>query len=96
MSKTPNIHGGGARTNANGLLFEQTTSLNEALENRGYQVIDCSIYRKDSFMLQQPIGMSVAKGSTELLDAINAVLDGMTADDFNTLMDQAIAVQPEV
>ena len=42
------------------------------------------------------IGMSVAKGSTELLDAINAVLDGMTADDFNTLMDQAIAVQPEV
>ena len=42
------------------------------------------------------IGMSVAKGSTELLDAINAVLDGMTADDFNTLMNQAIAVQPEV
>ena len=42
------------------------------------------------------IGMSVAKGSTELLDAINAVLDGMTDDDFNTLMDQAIAVQPEV
>ena len=61
MSRIPNIHGGGARTNANGLLFEQTTSLNEALENRGYQVIDCSIYRKDGFMLQQPIGMSVAK-----------------------------------
>ena len=42
------------------------------------------------------IGMSVAKGSTELLDAIHAVLAGMTADDFNPLMDQAIAVQPEV
>lgn len=27
MARTPNIHGGGARTNANGLRFEQTTSL---------------------------------------------------------------------
>ena len=50
-------------------------------------------YNQESFTI--PAG-SVAKGSTELLDAINAVLDGMTADDFNTLMDQAIAVQPEV
>ena len=27
MSRTPNTHGGGARTNQNGLHFEQTTSL---------------------------------------------------------------------
>ena len=40
------------------------------------------------------IGVSVMKGNTELRDAIDAVLGEMTADDFNTLMDQAIAIQP--
>lgn len=38
MPRTPNTHGGGALTNAHGLLFEQTTSLDEALINRGYRV----------------------------------------------------------
>ena len=42
------------------------------------------------------IGMSVVKGNTVLLDAMNEVLSGMTEEDFNTIMDQAIAVQPEV
>ena len=42
------------------------------------------------------IGISVKKGNTELLDAMNAVLETMTEDDFNTIMDEAIAVQPEV
>lgn len=40
------------------------------------------------------IGISVRKGNTELLEALNAVLSGMTADDFNQLMASAIAVQP--
>ncbi len=40
------------------------------------------------------IGISVAKGNTELKDAINKALEGMTADDFNEIMAQAIAVQP--
>ena len=34
------------------------------------------------------------KGNTELRDAINAVLETMTEDDFVALMDQATAVQP--
>ena len=42
------------------------------------------------------IGISVRKGNTELLDAINSVLSQMTEDDFNALMDEAIRVQPEV
>ena len=42
------------------------------------------------------IGISVQKGNTALLEAINAVLAPMTADDFNALMDQAIAIQPEI
>ena len=40
------------------------------------------------------IGISIRKGNTVLLDALNAVLDEMTADDFNALMAEAIAVQP--
>ena len=39
MEKQPNRFGGGARTNANGLHFEQTTSLTTALINAGYTVI---------------------------------------------------------
>ena len=42
------------------------------------------------------IGISVKKGNTALADAINSVLSTMTEDDFNALMDQAIAIQPEV
>ena len=40
------------------------------------------------------IGISVMKGNTELKDAIDSVLSTMTADDFNAMMDEAIAVQP--
>ena len=42
------------------------------------------------------IGISVQKGNTALRDAIDTVLSAMTEDDFNALMDQAIAIQPEV
>ncbi len=40
------------------------------------------------------IGISVMKGNTALQEAMNAVLSQMTVDDFNDLMDQAIAIQP--
>ncbi len=40
------------------------------------------------------IGISIQKGNTELVDAINGVLATMTADDFAAMMDSAIAVQP--
>ena len=40
------------------------------------------------------IGVSVFKGNTVLLDAINSVLSPMTADDFNAMMADAIKVQP--
>lgn len=42
------------------------------------------------------IGISLAKGNTALLDAINAVLDDYTEDDFISMMDEAIAIRPEV
>ena len=40
------------------------------------------------------IGISVQKGNTELLEALNSVLDKMTEDDFTEMMDEAISVQP--
>lgn len=42
------------------------------------------------------IGISVKKGNEELLAAINGVLSAMTAEDFNALMNEAIALQPEM
>ena len=42
------------------------------------------------------IGVSVKKGNTELKNMIDSVLSTMTADDMNALMEQAIAIQPEV
>ena len=42
------------------------------------------------------IGISVLKGNTELKNAIDAVLGSMTEADFNAMMNDAIAVQPEV
>ena len=40
------------------------------------------------------IGISLKKGNTVLKEAIDAVLAGMTVEDFNTMMEQAIAIQP--
>ena len=40
------------------------------------------------------IGISVQKGNTALVDAINGALEGMTADDFTALMAEAIKIQP--
>ena len=42
------------------------------------------------------IGISVVKGNTFLLDAMNAVLGEMSVEDFNNIMNDAIAVQPEI
>ena len=51
MPRNPNRYGGGSRTNRNGLHFEQTTSLNEALRNAGFEIrdyYDCLLYTSPS------------------------------------------------
>ena len=40
------------------------------------------------------IGISLTKGNTVLKEAIDAVLATMTVEDFNTMMAEAIAIQP--
>lgn len=42
------------------------------------------------------IGISVLSGNTELKDAIDRALSALTEEHFNALMDQAIAIQPEI
>ena len=56
MPRIPNRHGGGARTNFNGLGFEQTTSLDEALLDAGYKLRGYKIYDGNEF-----VGYSVQK-----------------------------------
>ena len=54
---------------------------------------------EDNFVVDQGeinIGISVVKGNTFLLDAMNAVLSEMTVEDFNNTMNEAISVQPEI
>ncbi|MBQ6475068.1 MAG: transporter substrate-binding domain-containing protein [Clostridia bacterium] len=40
------------------------------------------------------IGISIQKGNDELLDAVNAILEKMTTDDFDAMMEEAISIQP--
>lgn len=40
------------------------------------------------------LGISMKKGNTELLEAVNAVLATMTVADYEAMMEEAIAVQP--
>lgn len=56
MSKTPNIYGGGSKTNKNGLHFEQVTSLNKALGDAGYTIKSNEVYYN-----KELIGVSVPK-----------------------------------
>lgn len=47
MSRQPNVNGGGSKTNSNGLKFEQTTSLNEALCTVGIHIDNDCLYWHD-------------------------------------------------
>lgn len=55
-NRIPTKHGGGSRTNKNGLLFEQITSLDDALEEAGIEVIQHRVFKNNVL-----IGYSVSK-----------------------------------
>ena len=40
------------------------------------------------------IGIAIKKGNKELADKINSVLEKMTKDDFDKIMEEAIKIQP--
>lgn len=69
MPRIPNKHGGGSLTNVHGLIFEQTTSLDEALRRSGYDVSDTGeVYYDDCL-----IGYSKAKHKFRKYLEINGV-----------------------
>ena len=60
-------------------------------------ILDFYNNESDNFKVDEGeinIGVSVRKGNAELKDAIDSVLSTMTEDDFNAMMDEAIAIQP--
>ena len=60
-------------------------------------ILDFSANTEDNFEVSDEevnIGISVRDGNTELLEAMNKILKPMTADDFNAMMAQAVAIQP--
>lgn len=51
MPRQANHFGGGANTNRNGLYFEQTTSLNTALQNAGFFISNhCEVYDSNQLL----------------------------------------------
>lgn len=55
MPRNPNRFGGGAQTNRNGLLFEQTTSLNDAFIEAGFEIRN----RYDIYFRNHFVGRSI-------------------------------------
>lgn len=60
------------------------------------QILDFSGTEDDFTVSDEEIniGISVKKGNTALVEAINSYLSGKTAEDFNALMQEAIQIQP--
>ena len=56
-------------------------------ENPGLKILDTEYVTED-------YAIAVKKGNTELIDKINSVLKEMTTEDFDSMMDEAISVQP--
>lgn len=57
MGKIANKSGGGAQTNINGLLFEQTTSLDDALREAGFIISENHVYDPKANL----VGLSLPK-----------------------------------
>lgn len=54
---------------------------------------------EDNFQVSEEeinIGLSVRQGNSQLQECANTVLNDMSVEDFNALMNQAISVQPEL
>lgn len=69
MPRVPNRSGGGSLTNAHGLLFEQTTSLDEALRHEGFVVSEIG----EVYCNHRLIGYSKAKYKFRKFLEINGV-----------------------
>lgn len=77
------------------VVTDQPTALAAVAANPGLKMLE---FEGDKgFTVSEEdvnIGISMKKGSDDLKAAINAVLAEMTEDDFKTMMNEAISVQP--
>ena len=55
---------------------------------------DASYKMLDEKVSTEQYAIGFKKGNTELKDKINSALAGMTADDFNKIMNEATKIQP--
>ncbi|MEA5059414.1 MAG: transporter substrate-binding domain-containing protein [Clostridia bacterium] len=80
----------------NAVVTDMPTAMAACVAYPNFTLLDFT-GSQDDFQVSEEeinIGISLQKGNTELLNAINGVLATMTVDDFTAMMDQAIAVQP--
>ena len=86
------------------ICTDMPTAMGAAATYPDLKILDFSSNPDDDFQFASEaerashvnIGISVAKGNTVLLDAMNDVLGTMTTEDFEALMAEAVAVQPEI
>lgn len=78
------------------IVTDMPTGMAALIANPNFKLLDFSGTGGQFEVSEEEIniGISLQKGNTELKDAINGILADMTAEDFNQMMDEAIAVQP--
>ena len=78
------------------VVTDQPTGLAATVAYPDFTLIDFSGTEGEFEVSEEEIniGISVQKGNTELVEAINSVHDTMTPDDYVEMMNEAISVQP--
>lgn len=79
-----------------GLLTDKPTAMAALVAYPKMKLLDFT-GTKDDFAVSEEevnIGISVKKGNSELLNALNGALAKLTVEDFEKTMDEAISVQP--
>ena len=81
--------------NAN-ILPDMPTAMAACVAYPSFKLLDFTGTEDDYEVSEEDvnIGISVRKGNTQLLDALNEALAGLTQDDFTAMMDEAISIQP--
>lgn len=78
------------------IVTDKPTAMAAAMVNPDLKLLDFT-GQDDNFVVSDEevnIGISIQKGNKELVDAINGVLATLTTDDYEKMMEEAIALQP--
>lgn len=78
------------------VVTDMPTAMAACIAYPNFTLLDFSAGQDDFQVSEEEIniGISLQKGNAALTEAINGVLATMTVEDFTTMMDQAISVQP--